>query len=575
MKKSRNKIILISLLAVFFIFEVSLWFATDGFPGMRENGETYAMFTTGNNFYRWGIFNLRFLEDYAMGASEEAHPYYYTHNPGFLSHFSYLLQKIGFRTIPSHTFIAIIVHTFGLLYMYLTVKEYTKNEQTALFVLAAAVFCYSEVVSCGFNTFRVWTWPLIFATLYHLKRYDSGQGNGHYWIGLIFYFLMSYYLMVLLVFLTLIILFMKLLKFYDRLSWRRLFAFMGLAIVPSILLHKLIVIYALGFDLFWKDISLTIANKVLGTVSREQMSAFYAANHIVNWGHEENIITQWISSPKYQMNWLYGEFYTEMLMIFTAICAACLLVRNKFLAPVYIKIQSYFRRLYPNLSFKINYSDVKFLIAFTMPVTINFIIFRLRYVNPNLTAAPFLVFIMIIGGGIMLSTLFTNILTHPGKGMAPFFRNMRSCKRACIPLLLFILLLTDMVKVNYSHISADMQVQGMPGYKILPKYKGHSFITNYYDSYLHYFTGEWATIVWREANESNVEDYLRNDEWLFERDRFTNSEKYQHPDFMFYSKRYGSFLNPGDPVKIFKDYLLVDSDQDFWIFDLRKNIKEG
>ena len=107
--KKLNTFVLFILVLIFLFFEITIWIKTNGYPAMKDQAETYLMYSSGNNYLKYGIVGLRGVDDYALGSSKNAHPYYATNLGAFSSFFSYLLQKIGIKTIPMQTFAMIFV----------------------------------------------------------------------------------------------------------------------------------------------------------------------------------------------------------------------------------------------------------------------------------------------------------------------------------------------------------------------------------------------------------------------------------------------------------------------------------
>lgn len=571
-KLNRNHFIVGGLFLIFFVSEVSLWIATGGFPDMVEGGETHYTYLFGKNFVKYGLVKLRFLPDGATSSSEEAHPYHYIHMPTFPIFFTYILQEAGIRSLPTHIFIMIFILGLGLFYLYLTVKEYTKNEQTALFVLAVSVFSYSGVLVWGLDLFRSWTWLIIFGPLYHLGKYESGKKKFHFWIGLFFYFLMAYYEYTLVAFLTLVIFFFKVFRFYKKLSWKHLFAYIVLGTVPALLLHQVCVIWAIGFDNFLKDLSLTYAKRIGGGISSYQMNEFYVSNRVMLWpsnypkaglGNSLKILFYIMKGRIYH----YGMTYMSVLTMFFSISTIKLLIEESFLIrrvflAFWIKTKPFFSSL------KIRNDNTKFLLVFFVATLLICLIFA-SYINTMHNrkegSKPLLVFTMSIGGGILLSSLFSTIL-HSIKN--------KSKKRIIVSGVLLMLVVSLLIKVNYVDLTKRYVVRSLPGYKVLAEYKNHTFVTNFVGSIINYFTDERAIMTFFIGNNPKLAgEYICDMTCLFEKDRIISKEKYQNPDFLFITSRSYAQEVSG-PEEIFRQYPLVEKGEDFWIFDLREREEE-
>ncbi|MBI4243931.1 MAG: hypothetical protein HY606_07565 [Planctomycetes bacterium] len=262
-----------------------------------------------------------------------------------------------------------------------------------------------------------------------------------------------------------------------------------------------------------------------------------------------NYLIYLLAMAKARLGWLFGKVYLSILFLFFLVCAIRLSRRRK-IAGLLLD------------NFSIPDSEVRFFVAFSVSTILTSLIFHI-YVGGMFIKdlLPFFIFPVSIGGGILLSSLITNIrmaTEHPG-----LCRKVISC-------IVLVFIIIYLMRLNYVHLTKDVPVEPLPGSQILHKYKGHSFVTNYWDSYINYFTDEWAIMVWASVDENSVDKFLNNDDHLFEKDRFTNRERYSHPDFLFFYRKNENAVGRDDPERIFKDYPLVEKGRDFWIFDLRK-----
>lgn len=556
----KNRIILVVLFLTFFVMELSIWIKTDGFPGIMDQTETYLMHLPAKNFNKYGIVNLKFIDEYALGSLEKAHPYYYTHNPSFPIFVSYLLQKMGFVTIPFHTLFMVFILGFGLFYMYLAVKEYTGNEQAAISVLTFSIFCYPGVLAYGFNFHRGWGWLIIFGTLYHIKKYSSNRLKIHFLAGGFFYFLMAYYVYPQTFFLSILIISLKIFKFYKYISWKHLFTFIVLGIVPAIVIHVSFVVWAVGLNVFLEDFYLTFSKRIFGNVSIEVIHEFYVSHGLVLWRDAKPEIN-WdfyrnaFSMATERLGLLFGTSVIGLVAIFFILCGFKI-IREKIFFTNYLTPGKQFLN-----TLRINDLDSRFFLSFCTTIIIFIALFP-SYIHTMYVwcLMPFFIFPLSIGVGIFFSTMLSNMY---------FYKKIGNKLISNSFFILSVLTLTLLIKINTGHLTNDFPIQSMPGYKELQKYKGHSFATNYQSSYINYFTGEWAKIIWERVDTENVYTLVENMDYVWEKDRIYDGEKYKRPDFFFVANM---FVHPSikDPENTFNKYPLVEKGKDFWIFDLKK-----
>lgn len=565
MKYKKADVILIALLFIYLLFEITLWVQTGGLPGMMDQAETYLTYLGGKNFVRCGIVKERFIEEYAMSHSADAHPYYFTHNADFPVIVSYVLQKTGITSLPAQNFITIFILGIGLLYLFLTVKEYTGNAAAGLFVLGVSVFTYAGVLVYGLNIFRGWSWIILFGNLYHLKKFTDEGKQKDFILGILFFALTAYYDYILTIFAATIILLFKLLGFYGQLSFKRLIIYGLLGTVPAFLLHKTFLIWALGWDTFAQDIYFTFAKRISGNPDiMARMKEFYPSRGIVLWEAPQVEVTavylkSLLTLAIDRLGIIFGHLYLRIAAIFFLLCGLRLMLPGKLNLPPCLNIER------KQAAFFFIFGLATVIICLVFPLYVNAI-----FVGP---LAPFFVFALTVGGGIFFSFLFANLLSGI-KNKPP--------ARAVLSAIMLGFSAFYLLRLDYIHLTKITPVQPMPGSCVLSKYKGHSFVTNYQSSYINYFTDQWAKMVWWNIGALNIEDvrqreainaylsneFIRRNEYVFEKDRLTNNALYAKPDFLFITNMwaYPYFANP---EQTFKQYPLVEEGNNFWIFDLR------
>ena len=207
------------------------------------------------------------------------------------------------------------------------------------------------------------------------------------------------------------------------------------------------------------------------------------------------------------------------------------------------------------------YRRLKFFMAFFAPIVIMFLF--VKYVVAIFfisTPLPLVVFPITIGSCIFLSLLVTNLSVCIER------------KRKKIFILIVILLVSfsgQFIYTQYTHLTETMPIKSLPGHNVLHKYKNHSFGTNMSIVYVYYFTNEWAKTLRKPVSYNTVKQFIEDDRHINARDKFTNTEKYLYPDYLFIANL-KPFPHFSYPEATFRKYHLVEKGDDFWIFDLRK-----
>lgn len=547
---SKNNSILIFIFSWFLAVETYIWFSSKRFPGLNPS-ESFMAYLAAKNFVKYSILNLHFLDDYSTSSIAAAHPFLSTHSPNIQTFVSYILYKIGLHTISSQSFFTIFPLGIGLYYMYLTIKEYTYNKKLALITLILAVLSYKTVLMFGYCLFRSFSWIVVFAPLYYLKKYDLTGKNRFFWSGVIFYFLLSYFDYIIAAFVTILIILFKLFKFYKNISIKGLLKYFILGAFSSFLIHQVIVMSALGFNLYRNDFYLNLLNRLTGNPSRNILQNYYDSNGIVFFGVPGKLpLSQALLRV---LNSLTAQF--GFLVVFSiSIMLTSILVKSALY--IFSKLQKY----------KISIES-RFFLCFSVATFIPTLIFSVNmmqiYANKDIFA-PFFVFCVLIGLGILFYKIFRHIYS------------LVKAKKLFTGIsfgLITSLIILNFLLVNFVYIKVINPIKPLPASNVLTKYKGHSFATNYISSYVNYFTDEWVNNAWAiDPNNPDISIRFFNN-YLFEKDKLINSQKYQNPEYLFivanpYSPEAAIFMNS---EQIFKQYKLVEKGENFWIFDMKKS----
>lgn len=472
-------------------FLVLVWFKTEGFPGITDQGEPFYQYLVAKNFLQYGLLENSFLEDHATSPDPQAHPYYYTHNPNFTKFLIYFFLKLGLTDMRWYIFLAIPLFLLGQWYFYKMSSE-ALGKATGLLTLLFASTGYILSLSWGFNIIRVWTWILICGAIYHLLKMERLQNQlqqrGH---TILFYFwlaLLSYYQYDILFYFTLVVFVMKYLQLISW-SWKRFFL-TWLAIPGSLFVfHQLCIIHELGVALWFQDWVYTIGNRTFGVPSKAVLQAFYDRFGLVLWGYHNTFGLKYISRLLWESLCQHIGIFPTFLTLLGFVGVPLLALQKKWCPP----------------------PGCKFLAAMALGTILFFVAspyhFHVLY-SPSTARFPFLIFFVYPFFAFVILFL-KNLWTQTRGKMAHQWG---------VALALF-LILVPYAQAQYKNF-LKTPPRKIPAAEVLPKYRGHTFFSNYYPPYIHYFTQNWA--------------YFQqgSDTFIFERDKLQNPQKYLQPDYV-------------------------------------------
>jgi hypothetical protein len=554
--------ILVVLLAFFLGSEIYLYRVTHGYPAMLDQSETSLIFLAGRNFARFGILHEWLTPDFATGSSSAAHPMYYTHYADFTVHFSYVLFKAGVTSIPGQIAVGIVVLLIGLYVMYLAVADYIDTRRAAHCVLFVSVIDYCSVIVSGLNIHKNWAWLVVFAPLWLLRKHSDTQGNGFFWTGTFTYSLLSYYDYGLAIYVTVMILCLKVFSFYEHATWKIVVTFVALGTIPSFILHSVLVIGAVGPIAFWHDVRYTFLNRIAGTVSRQEMMQFYQTNGIVLWGYNDPAsLSEDFRITVGRIVQLFGSPACWIVGTTAAVCMGLALMtlnarsrrdgtRIRFRPACDLTVTGIF-----------GHEDIRamrFIAASMFPLLVMFPLLHIQMTVLYASAwAPLYVFPFTVTAGLALSAAWRATMTLLAR------KSLGQAVRAIPAALAIIAIASSISLTQYRHVNGDVPISEFPGHKALTRYAGRTFATNYQAAYVSCFTNEWAqyrTMATLKSLDFRMDPYIKS--YVFERDIALNEAKYNHPEFAF-------IIWHDDPSLAVQGFPLIEHGPGYWIYDLR------
>jgi hypothetical protein len=584
----------ISLLILTFAlaFLLYFWLATNGMPRIQDQTESFNSYLAAENLYNHGLWNLRLLEDWATSPDSVAHPYLYTHNPDFPNLYSYVLLRLGITSLPYQNLTAVFILLVGFWYFYKAISAITRSPLAGLIALSIAATDYLGALVMGANLYRSWTWLLFWGTIYHLvasgQSAETRRGRIHFIAAVALYFLTVYYEYGIALLLTSTLFFIKLFGIYAA-SWKRHLTFIFATAIPSFAIHALLVISAIGFVAWFKDLTMTITNRALGTPTRETLEQFYAEHHLVLWGYPKLSLDALIHFltrvfPE-RIETIFGTA-TLWILGLSAVIAVWYIINQgirilgKFIhikismgSGVYRPARSRLRKLsrslyeawtttldlYQSLP-RLFSSSARFMGALALSYLVVFLVFpgqtMYLYIGPFV---PFFVLFLDALRGLFLWVVLQSGLVAIGK---------RLYIHGSIFLLLSLAFIAHTASVELGNFNANYPAP-FGSALVLEKYRGYSSVTNFQSSYVRYFTKERTTVMgW---DNKPIEEPFES-KYTFERDYSINPQKYQQPDYAILQAGHNQPISSEITRTLRRLYPMVEAGADYEIYNLQERL---
>jgi hypothetical protein len=259
-------------------------------PCTLDCGETYEGHIGARNLHNFGLRYASGLEDLAAGPDSAAHPTLYIHNPNVGMYFLYLLFLLGVHDVHAQAALVTVPFGAGLLYLYLSIRAFTRSVTMAALALLTSGTLYLLVGLWGFHSLRGFSWLLTFGPLYHVNRYARrGRARGLHLAAAVGYLGVSFGIdYPFAVFLGTSIVMVGALRLVP-LPLGRLILIVVLSLGVPLVLRQIQVISVVGVGLWAMDLSVSVVRRVplvglvLGAPDEATLEALYGHLNIVKW----------------------------------------------------------------------------------------------------------------------------------------------------------------------------------------------------------------------------------------------------------------------------------------------------
>ena len=278
--------------------------------------EVTLFYTSAGNLAKYGFLNSGFLPDYSTSSRAVDHPYIYNHMPPGPDIFIAVMLKVTgdnyrlVRLVFWAVFLAGMVCYFRFGELILQRFGVTGAGYAILLISPAMILhTFDDPVYAAF--------PLLgFLPLLTLQAYYR---TGRWWylgftlgVGLVSALYLDYLTLLVVSWCWGLLYFTQLL----RLRLLHLVAFAGV-IVGGLVLHLVQNFLYLGQELFFRELGMTISNRITGLPTKEEMKAFYQAHGLVHHGASPLNVLGFLHHL-----WLGVTFPGRMPLVVTAVVAA-------------------------------------------------------------------------------------------------------------------------------------------------------------------------------------------------------------------------------------------------------------
>jgi len=295
---------------------LSLWSRNPEFR-TPQVGDSYVdanQYIPGMNFARFGFRNLKFTADYAVGP-EEYHPFYYTHFPPLSDIINGVYHRLGLSRVPAQRLPGILWTLIGFFFFYKLIKALAGDAVALAGLLVTVSNPY--LLYWGDSLFSSHQWMFVFAGLYFLVsdiRRPSGLSRGLGWAG---FFCAAFSNYELIPFMVLFAAGVKILKL-EELSLRKLLFFLS-APAAAFLLRNVLIIWALGFEFWHRDLAAIFLKRSYGLSST--FADIYDKFPVVIWDRSPEVPEGYLLLLYRRLENLYGYGWSAaaVLLLFKSI----------------------------------------------------------------------------------------------------------------------------------------------------------------------------------------------------------------------------------------------------------------
>ncbi len=274
------------LVVAIFILHLKITFESELFTPFSLVEEAAYIFNTARNYLEYGFFVTGLLQDFASSADPLDHPYVYNHMPPAPELITALILKISDGDYAVVRTVLGLVALAGLGVYFLFARALLERHGFKLAGLAVLLLGAWNVAN--FMERQIYAlYPLLaFLPLlmfdWYLRTGRMAYFATAFGVALVSTFYIEYSALSGVMFCWVFLFLTQLLPIRPR----EVIA-MGCAFAAGIGLHLLQNFLYLGPEVFLQEMWLTLSNRITGTPSQEEMSAFYRSIHVVHHGAHE------------------------------------------------------------------------------------------------------------------------------------------------------------------------------------------------------------------------------------------------------------------------------------------------
>jgi hypothetical protein len=484
-------------------------------------------YMAGYNFYLHGFLSRGFLTDYSLDPTPDAPPVYYTHFPPLVSIIIGTLVKLGLHTLTEVRLAMNIIFVLGLVFVGLFFRRHLSVWHGIGVLVFLGINNRVVLANSDHVTYAYW-FGLTFLACWGLTLRQ--KADRFLWLGMVGVFLISWinYTQVVV---TMIALGGMWLLRIPNMTFRRLAGAVAVT-AGGLVAHFFQNVLVLGWNIAFRDMYLTMGNRLVGVPGREEILNFARQNDIVLWGVNE------LAPVGNRFTWIINEF-------------------SHYLIPIVISLAGLLLLLYMRRRHRTTITSFKLLAIFTVANISWHLIFQAHGQAdplPITTALP-----IAMAGGFLLGEVALLVSEWWQKSGRQGWRSLVTL--SLLPVLAFVAAAGAALwqGISLSRISSDgpgalyseITVRELD---ILKQFRGHGFWTNVTPHNVAYFTESWvigqmplAAVVDGDVSRAYVTTLARSS---------PNWEAASRPHYFFFSKHnvVMNIVDQGEQLEKYRRY---------------------
>lgn len=275
------------VLATYVVVYGGLLWATDGYPYVFDNNESYSSLWHARSLYENGVAQTKGLTDEVFSPSPAASPYIHSHQGNFPRLFTFILYALGLRTIGPQIWVT--TFTVGLAALWFAFRFFSRliNPVYAALTCLVLMTDYLFFTQWQVGLYNIWHGFFFFSSLLCVQSLGTVERRGRWFaLALLNFAALFYWEYVFTAFVALLCGLYAVVLYWRRFRLVWLVAAAGAAgaaLAAGLLLAQLTAY--MGWANVMEDVRLTLTarNAAADPVLLERVTSFYREHRIIFW----------------------------------------------------------------------------------------------------------------------------------------------------------------------------------------------------------------------------------------------------------------------------------------------------